>query len=228
VDAPREEIISGYQRACHELDGCLANATPGQLTGQSAGTKWTNEELLFHMVFGYMVFRALVPLVRIVSRLPQSWGRDFASALDAATVPFDSVNYWASRAAARVYNRHRMGRKLERTTRALARHFDRETPASLERSMNFPTRWDPFFASRMSLTDVYAYPTLHFDFHRQKLHWTTDESIHALNNVPQLVECGTTVASHCRPQHARRPRMERTARSLILRHSSSREAGRIT
>jgi hypothetical protein len=35
--------------------------------------------------------------------------------------------------------------------------------------MPFPDRWDPFFASWMSLLDVYAYPTLHFDFHAKQL-----------------------------------------------------------
>jgi len=169
MDTQREEIISGYQRAYRELDGYLSNATPGQLRGLSTGTKWTNEELLLHMVFGYMVVRTLLPLVRIVSRLPHSWGKAFARALNAATLPFDVVNYWGSRAAALVYNRERLARKLERTIRALTLHLDQETPASLRRSMNFPTRWDPFFAPRMSLADVYAYPTLHFDFHARQL-----------------------------------------------------------
>ncbi|WP_051388940.1 DinB family protein [Arthrobacter sp. 35W] len=169
MDAQREGIIAGYGRACSQLDGYLANATTAQLRGRSAGTKWTNEELLFHMVFGYMVVRALLPLVRIMSRLPRSWGRAFARGLDAATGPFDVVNYWGSRAAALVFNRHRMDRKLEKTTHALARRLARETPASLERAMDFPTRWDPFFAQRMSLADVYAYPTRHFDFHTRQL-----------------------------------------------------------
>ena len=35
--------------------------------------------------------------------------------------------------------------------------------------MPFPDRWDPFFAPTMTLNDVYAYPTLHFDFHARQL-----------------------------------------------------------
>jgi hypothetical protein len=35
--------------------------------------------------------------------------------------------------------------------------------------MSFPVRWDPYFADRMSLADVYHYPTLHFDHHRRQL-----------------------------------------------------------
>jgi hypothetical protein len=35
--------------------------------------------------------------------------------------------------------------------------------------MAFPDRWDPFFTPSMTVNDVYAYPTLHFDFHEQQL-----------------------------------------------------------
>lgn len=169
MDELDEEIVAGYRRARRELEAHLAHATPAQLRERSAGTKWTNEELLFHMVFGYMVVRALLPLVRFVSRLPRPVGRAFARALDASTRPFDVVNYWGSRAAALVYNRRRMGRKLAKTTRALAERLERETPASLARTMDFPSSWDPFFAPRMSLADLYAYPTLHFNFHARQL-----------------------------------------------------------
>ncbi|WP_125616368.1 DinB family protein [Specibacter cremeus] len=169
MDAPVEDIVAGYGRACHELDAYLQHATPAQLGAPSAGTRWTNEELLFHMVFGYMVVRVLLPLVRIVGRLPRSWARGFAHALNATTPAFDVVNYWGSVAAAKVYNRRRMLRKMETTTQALAGRLGRESAASLDRGMDFPTRWDPFFTPAMSLADVYAYPTLHFDFHARQL-----------------------------------------------------------
>lgn len=37
------------------------------------------------------------------------------------------------------------------------------------RWMPFPTKWDPFFTARMTLGDVYDYPTRHFDFHAGQL-----------------------------------------------------------
>ena len=169
MDPDPETTIAGYNRACQELNSWLENATPYDLRRKSNGTRWTNEELLFHMIFGYMIVRALLPLVRVISRLPYSWGRRFAAALNAATVPFDVVNYWGSRAAATAYNRHRMSRKLQKTITALARRLERETPDSMDRSMPFPTRWDPFFTADMTLAEVYAYATQHFDFHAKQL-----------------------------------------------------------
>jgi hypothetical protein len=169
MNPTKAEIETGYRRAQQELQARLAGASTEDLRRRSSGTRWTNEELLFHMVFGYMVVRALLPLVRLVSRLPAPAGRAFAAVLNAGTRPFDVVNYWGSRAAATVFNRRRMARKLAKTIAALTRQLDRETPASLARSMPFPDRWDPFFQPVMSLNDVYAYPTLHFDFHAKQL-----------------------------------------------------------
>lgn len=171
----RDEITAGYRRAIHDLDAWLASATPAELDRTSNGTRWTNEQLLFHMVFGYMVVRALLPLVRTVSRLPARAGTAFAAGLNAVTGLFDTVNYWGSRAAALVYNRRRMTRKLDKTVTALTRRLSRESPASLARSMPFPDRWDPFFKPVMTLNDVYAYPTLHFDFHARQLDLPTPE-----------------------------------------------------
>jgi hypothetical protein len=165
----RDEIMAGYARATRDLNSWLEGATAAELKRRSAGTRWTNEELLFHMVFGYMVVRALLPVVRFMSRLPKPVSRAFAAALNAGTRPFHFVNYWGSRSAALVYNRHRMGRKMQKTIAALSRHLQQESPRSLEGSMPFPEQWDPFFKSLMTLREVYAYPTLHFDFHARQL-----------------------------------------------------------
>ncbi len=162
-------VLAGYRRNCAGLDATLAAAALPELRRRSSGTRWTNEELLFHMVFGYLVVLALLPLVRFFGRLPRPVSRGFAWLLDAATGPFDVVNYWGSRAAARVYNRRRMAAKLHRITSRLERRLGRETAATLALSMSFPARWDPFFRATMTLADVYAYPVDHFDFHAAQL-----------------------------------------------------------
>lgn len=94
MDPTPEQILDGYARARAELEAHLAAAAGEDLRRGSEGTRWTNEQLLFHMVFGYTVVRALLPLVRTVSRLPVPARRAFAAALDAGTGPFDWANYW--------------------------------------------------------------------------------------------------------------------------------------
>src|SRR5690625_7676778 len=59
------------------------------------------------MVFGYMVTRRLLPVVKCFGRLPPSVGSAFAGLLDAGTKPFDWVNYWGSWAASRVRSEER-------------------------------------------------------------------------------------------------------------------------
>ena len=58
---------------------------------------------------------------------------------------------------------------LDHVIAALQRHLERETETALRRGMHYPATWDPFFASRMTLADLYRYPTRHFRFHQRQL-----------------------------------------------------------
>lgn len=165
----RAAIASDMDAARARLHALLDAADAADLRRRSDGTRWTNEQLLFHMVFGYLVVRALLPLVRVLGRLPAPVGRGFAALLDAATRPFHQVNYWGSVVGARVFNHVRMGRVADHTLAALQRSLQREPEAALRRGMPFPTRWDPYFTPYMTLADVYRYPTRHFEHHRRQL-----------------------------------------------------------
>ena len=151
------------------LHTLLDAADTADLRRRSDGTRWTNEQLLFHMVFGYLVVRSLLPLVRVLGRLPAPVGRGFAGLLNAATGPFHVVNYWGSVVGARVFSHARLGRVTDRTLAALLRSLQREPEAALRRGMPFPTRWDPYFSRYMTLADVYGYPNRHFEHHRRQL-----------------------------------------------------------
>ena len=165
----RHSVQAEMQRAGADLRALAMQASPADLRRGSAGTRWTNEQLLFHMVFGYMVVRALLPLVRLFGRLPDRAGRVFAGLLNAGRRPFHLVNYLGSCGGALVFHGPRLIRRMDRTVAALSRKADRETDEALRRTMHFPVDWDPFFRDRMTLLDVYHYGTQHFDFHRQQL-----------------------------------------------------------
>lgn len=165
----RDAIAADLERARVTFHLLLAAASPGDLRKPTHGTRWTNEQLLFHMVFGYMVVQRLLPLVRVMGRLPDRVSATYACLLNAATTPFHQINYYGFCAAATVYNRRRMGAKLDRVIASLQRRLARETDDELRRGMHFPSRWDPFFAEYMTLEDVYRYPGRHFDFHAAQL-----------------------------------------------------------
>lgn len=92
----RAAIAADLERARSVLHELLDAASSVELSRRSSGTRWTNEQLLFHMVFGYMVVRRLLLLIRMFSWLPEGASRRFAHALDAATPVFDEVNYRGS------------------------------------------------------------------------------------------------------------------------------------
>jgi hypothetical protein len=165
----RAAISGEMEQARLQLHAVLAHADAADLHGRSNGTRWTNEQLLFHMVFGYLIVRVLLHLVHVISRLPAPVGRGWAALLDSAPRPFHAVNYWGSVAAARVFDHQRMGWLCDRTIAALQRRLAREPETALRRGMPFPTSWDPYFRPYMTLAEVYRYPNQHFDHHRRQL-----------------------------------------------------------
>jgi hypothetical protein len=137
----RAEIAADLERARVEFHRLLAEAERHNAwTKPTHGTRWTNEQLLFHMVFGYIIVQRLLILVKVSSRPPNSVSRGFARVLNAATRPFDVINYYGSCAAALVYNRHRMGAKMDRVIAWLRRKLARESDDALRRGMHFPNR----------------------------------------------------------------------------------------
>lgn len=163
------QIIGTYRDDAQLLHQYLAGAGAQDLRRRSQGTRWTNEQLLFHMVFGYMVVRALIPLMHLLMRCPTVVRTTFARILNFGTALFHPINYAGSCAAALVFNHRRMERKLLVTLDALERSLERESAETLRRRTDFPDRWDPYFHRQMTLLEVYAYPSLHFAFHARQL-----------------------------------------------------------
>jgi hypothetical protein len=84
------------ERARQTFHRLLDCATGADLRRASSGTRWTSEQLLFHMLFGYLIVRALLVLARSFGRLPGGASAAFARLLDAAHAPFDVINYAGS------------------------------------------------------------------------------------------------------------------------------------
>ncbi len=171
----RADIAVALEHARIEFHRLLDVAGPHDWGRPTRGTRWTNEQLLFHMVFGYVIVQRLLILVKVFNRLPDEVSRSFAHLLNAATRPFDVINYYGSSAAALVYNRRRMGAKMDHVIAALQRKLAQENDDASQRGMHFPTRWDPFFKDYMTLADVYRYPGQHFDFHCRQLTLTATD-----------------------------------------------------
>ena len=165
----RAAVRAEMESARLDFRRLIDEATPADLRRPSDGTRWTNRQLLFHMLFGYLVVRALLVLARVFGLLPGGAGKAFARLLDSAHRPFDLINYLGSCAGAWIIPPSRMTRMLDRVIAALQQHLQRETSSALRRGMHYPTTWDPFFAGYMTLAGIYHYPTQHFRFHQRQL-----------------------------------------------------------
>ena len=169
----RQAVHDELDRVQADFHRLLAQATPASLARRSNGTKWTNEQLLFHMLFGYLITRALLGVMAVFGRLPMGASRAYARVLNVLTGPFDVINYLGPCAAIHTYGHRRMAARLDRVLAALHRSVDTATTADLARGMHYPTRWDPFFTDYMTMADLYRYPTRHYDFHHRQLTLTT-------------------------------------------------------
>jgi hypothetical protein len=158
-----------WERARGEFHQLVEQADDAALRRPSNGTRWNNRQLLFHMLLGYLILRALLGLVRVFGHLPVGVSRAYARLLNAGTKPFDVVNFLGSYAAGNTVSPERMVMMFDHVVDKLHRRLDAESEADLARGMYYPTRWDPFFKDYMTLADVYRFPTQHFDFHRRQL-----------------------------------------------------------
>ena len=112
----QRDIAAEMERARVDFHHLLDNATSAELRARTNGTKWTNEQLLFHMLFGYLLVHNLLILVKAFTRLPRRVSKAFAATLDAATRPFHVVNYLGSLGGARVLGHARMERLMDFVT----------------------------------------------------------------------------------------------------------------
>lgn len=165
----RQAIVAELERARADFHDLVDSATTAELRRPSNGTKWTNDQLLFHMLFGYLVVRTLLPLVRLLARAPRGVSRRFAATLNSATRPFHVVNYVGSLGGARVLGHAGMEHLFDRVVAHLTHSLLRATEVELARGMHFPVGWDPYFTDFMTVADVYHYGTQHYDHHRRQL-----------------------------------------------------------
>ena len=162
-------MVEEMDRARVDFHRLLDRSTDADLRAPSNGTRWTNEQLLFHMLFGYLLVHNLRWLVRALARAPKGVSRGFAGVLNAGTVPFHVVNYVGSLGGGRVLGRSGMKRLIDWVVARLQKRLQRESDAALGRGMHFPVGWDPYFKEYMTLAEVYHYATQHYDHHRRQL-----------------------------------------------------------
>lgn len=165
----RQSIHGEMDRAAAQFHAWTTEACRSDLRRRTDGTRWTKAQMLFHMLFGYLIVLRLLRLVRLFGRVPERYSRAFAGMLDGGTRAFHVVNYLGSCGGALVFHGPQLLRLFDRVVASLHARLDAESEHDLALTMHFPVGWDPVFQDSMTLLEVYHYGTQHFDFHARQL-----------------------------------------------------------
>ena len=68
--ADRRSIHVELERPGTDLHQLVASATSADLRRRTDGTRWTNQQMLWHMAFGYLIVSRLLRLVRASGGYP--------------------------------------------------------------------------------------------------------------------------------------------------------------
>ena len=106
------------------------------------------------MLFGFLLVRTLIILVKGFGRLPRTVFRVIPATMNAAARPFHVLNY-LSPSRQQDAPRPTMSSLMDRTIDKLRASLARESDHTLALAMHFPTSWDPYFKEIMTVADVY-------------------------------------------------------------------------
>jgi len=169
-DKKTAESIRSELKSTHAaFHAILDSFSEEDLHHQSLNPGWTNNEILTHMVFGFVIVIALLPMVRMWGILPRKSSKWFAVMLNAFTLPFNWLNRLGARLQARVVSFKRIGPLFDRTYASILKRVDSIKNEEWQRGMYYPNRWDPNFNEFMTLEMIFHYPVKHFNLHIKQL-----------------------------------------------------------
>ena len=164
-DSVRAELES-TRVAFHTL---LDSLVESDLRRKSHNAGWTNGEILAHMIFGFIILNALLPMARLWGRLPKWASKPFAWLLNLFTAPFNWINALGARVQAQVFTYNRIGELFDHIYFSLIKQIDSIQDDEWEHGMYYPTRWDSNFSDFMTIEKLFHYPVTHFNFHMEQI-----------------------------------------------------------
>jgi hypothetical protein len=168
-DENRLRLRAELEGARREFHSMVATISERGWTQPSHNPGWTNGQVLFHVLLGFLLVPPLARLLVIFGHLPQIVGRAFAGVLNLSTPIFHWVNAFGPRGAARALGPDGVVRRFDRVHNIILRRLAQVRQEQWSLTMPYPTRWDPRFRSDMRLEDLFRYPVLHLRHHRDQL-----------------------------------------------------------
>jgi len=162
-------VVTEYEATRVRFHAILDSMSDTDLRKPSLNPGWTNGEILFHMLFGFILLLSLVPMVRVFGRLPKGFSKPLAVVLNLGTIPFNWINGLGPRAGGRVFGRARLGKVYDWVNARLMLRWQSVKAHEWQHGMYYPDHWDALFSPYMTLEKLAYYPTIHFNFHTGQL-----------------------------------------------------------
>jgi hypothetical protein len=168
-ETQRAQLRADLATARQEFHEMASSLSEHAWTEPSRNPGWTNGQILFHILLGFILVLPLASLLVFFGHLPRVFSRVFAGILNLSSPLFNRINASGPRAGARLLGKAGVLRKFDKVHGAVLARFDRIRPRDWTLTMHYPTRWDPRFRADMRLADLFRYPVDHMRHHRAQL-----------------------------------------------------------
>jgi len=166
---PAEKIRTSYESTRDEFHTLLASISEEGWKKQSLNSGWSNGEIFAHILFGFIILNALLPMARIWGKLPKSTSKPFAKSLNFITKPFNWINALGARGQGKFFTYRNVGKIFDRTLASLLSKANSIDGNEWQTGMYYPAKWDPNFSDFMTLEKLFLYPLAHFELHKNQI-----------------------------------------------------------
>lgn len=166
---PVEELRTLYTSTRDEFHALLESMSEEDWEKQSLNSGWSNGEIMAHILFGFIILNALLPMARLWGKFPRETSKPFANFLNAVTKPFNWINALGARGQGKVFTYRRIGKIFDKVHASLLSKVTTLPGNEWQKGMYYPTQWDPNFSDFMTLEKLFRYPVAHFKFHQNQI-----------------------------------------------------------
>ncbi|HXF61295.1 MAG TPA: DinB family protein, partial [Caldilineaceae bacterium] len=154
----KSSILAELEAARLVFHALLDSLSEEDLQRASANPAWSNRQILFHMLFGFLLLPSLLGIALIFSRLPSSYSRRFAALLNRLEKPFNVINALGPQGGGRVFTRQGLRSSFDWVHTLMMKWVQALPEAELQRGMYYPARWDPLFRDYMTIAEILRFP----------------------------------------------------------------------
>lgn len=147
----------------------LDSLSEQDLARPSQNPAWTNRQIIFHIVLGFCLLPSLSLIGLVFGRLSPSYSQIFARLLNSLTKPFNVINAAGAYGGGLICSRAALSKLFDKVYALSLLIADHIPSQDWTRGMYYPTKWDPLFASYMTVEDIFRFPVRHFYSHIRQI-----------------------------------------------------------